>query len=276
MAIISTPNNFFCENHFVFLGNDILIKKDCNSLITRESLPDDALLHKILGAQITGDWFAEPEKNFSAFMLEKNAPVPENWKLIPLRQLFWESRTEDTGSFIPSELASLAARAHGLLRLRELYRYCPLCGTKLTDDEKFTAKKCPSCGNQIFPRIEPAVIVLVHKGDEILLVKNKNRSREFWSCVAGFVEMGETIEQTVHREVQEETGLQIKNLRYAGSQSWPFPDQLMLAFHADYAGGEIGIQEEELDDAAWFKKESLPEIPMPGSVAFNLIRDLRD
>ena len=122
-----------------------------------------------------------------------------------------------------------------------------------------------------FPRIEPAVIVLVSRGDEILLVKNQNRSKNFYSCVAGFVEMGESLEHAVEREVMEETGISIKNLRYVGSQSWTFPDQLMLAFTADYAGGEIKLQEEELSDGGWFNRSSLPEIPKPGSVAYNLI-----
>ena len=122
-----------------------------------------------------------------------------------------------------------------------------------------------------FPRIEPAVIVLVHKEDEILLVKNKNRSSNFFGCVSGFVEHGETLEQCAVREVQEETGITIQNVRYAGSQPWPFPDQLMIAFTADYKEGEIHMQESELDDAGWFRRDALPEIPRPGSVAYNLI-----
>lgn len=104
-----------------------------------------------------------------------------------------------------------------------------------------------------------------------MLVKNKNRTRDVYSCVAGFVEAGESAEQCVEREVMEETGIKIQNVRYIGSQSWPFPDQLMLAFRAEYLDGKIKVQEEELDDAAWFKKDSLPPLPFEGSVAYNLI-----
>ena len=105
----------------------------------------------------------------------------------------------------------------------------------------------------------------------MLLVKNKNRKYDTYACVSGFVELGETLEQAVKREVLEETGICIKNIRYTGSQSWPFPDQLMLAFLADYESGEIKIQESELDDAKWFSRDNLPEIPKRGSVAHNLI-----
>ena len=109
------------------------------------------------------------------------------------------------------------------------------------------------------------------KADEILLAQHKNRGDGMYSCIAGFVEMGETIENAVKREVLEETGITVKNIRYVGSQAWPFPDQLMLAFRAEYESGEITIQEDELSDAQWFKRQTLPKVPGPGSVAHNLI-----
>ncbi len=287
MPVISNPKAAFCKNHFVFQEDSILIKNKSSSgdeYLSYDSLPEEDFLYFFIKENSLSDWFSEPDLNYTAFMLKKEAPVPENFTLIPLRQFFWETKLPScrntsrglftdpfTSLFNAPEISSLAARAHSLLRLRNTYRFCPSCGTLLTDDKDFTAKKCPSCKKQIFPRIEPAIIVLVKRGEEILLVKNKNRSREFWSCVAGFVESGESIEQTVIREVKEETGLTVKNITYRGSQSWPFPDQLMLAFTAEYESGTIKIQEEELDDAAWFKKDSLPELPNPGSVAWNLI-----
>ena len=191
---------------------------------------------------------------------------------MPLRQFFWEVKTKEEQDYaLPSKLGRLAARAHSFLCLRQTYIFCPSCGTKLEVDKEQIAKVCPNCGRLDFPRIEPAAIVLVSKGDEILLVKNKNRAQHFFSCVAGFVEQGETIEECVAREVKEETNIDIQDIRYVGSQSWPFPDQLMLAFTAAYRGGEIKIQEEEIAEAAWFSRSRLPEIPRPGSVAYNLI-----
>ena len=274
MPIISNPNNFFCEYHFVFSGNDILIcnEQNQNNFLDIKNLPDEQILRKFFNNQTTSDWFAEPDLNYSALMLENESPLPCGCKSIALRDFFWRTKTaEEQSKGIPSYLGTLAARAHGLLRLRETHRFCPTCGKKLEDDTEFSAKVCPACKRQFFPRIEPAVIVLVSKGNEVLLVKNKNRKYDTYACVSGFVELGETLEQAVKREVLEETGICIKNIRYTGSQSWPFPDQLMLAFLADYESGEIKIQESELDDAKWFSRDNLPEIPKRGSVAHNLI-----
>ena len=276
MAIITNPTNFFCEQHFVFIENNIIIRNSATDtesrMLTPKDLPDTETLRKCLSNQAVSDWFAEPDKNYSAMMLEKDSPVPAGCTAIPLRDFFWKSKTfEEQENGLPSLLGGLASRAHGFLRLRQTYVYCPKCGTKLEVDSVEVAKTCPSCGRMDFPRIEPAVIVLVTRGEEILLVKSKTVPNPKFSCIAGFVEHGETIEQTVEREVLEEAGIKVKNIHYVGSQSWPFPDQLMLAFTAEYESGEIKIQEKEITEAAWFKRNELPEIYTPGSVAYNLI-----
>lgn len=273
MSIISNPKENFCKFHFVFMGNQVLLcNKGESETFDIKNLPSANDLSKFLENQIVSDWFSETQLDYTAFFLEKDASLPSEFFLISLRQFMWESKTQsEKQNFVPSKISSLACRAHSLLELRATYRFCPSCGGKLIDDNFFTAKKCAICGKQLFPRLEPAIIVLVSKGDEILLVKNKNRTRDVYSCVAGFVEAGESAEQCVEREVMEETGIQIQNVRYIKSQSWPFPDQLMLAFRAEYLGGKIKVQEEELDDAAWFKKDSLPPLPFEGSVAYNLI-----
>ena len=268
MPVQTRPENNFCKFHFVFRNKSILISEE-------KKLPSDEILKKIIASGSAEDWFSETDKNYTAVMLKEEAALPQNFTFIPLRQFFWETKDKTLETpFVPSEEANLSSRAHSLLCQRKLYRLCPSCGTELTDDKTFTARKCPSCGQLFFPRIEPAVIVLVNRQDEILLVKNKLRN-EFWSCVAGFVEQGESIEQTVEREVLEETGITIKNVVYRGSQSWPFPDQLMLAFTAEYKSGEIKIQEDELEDASWFKRDNLPVLPKPGSVAYNLIHGIK-
>ena len=114
-------------------------------------------------------------------------------------------------------------------------------------------------------------ISLITRGDELLLLRSVRDTAGIYACLAGFVEIGETLEQALRREVREETGLEIRNIRYAGSQGWPFPDQLMVGFYAEYESGEIRIQESEIADARWFRRDALPPLPKPGSIAWRLI-----
>lgn len=266
MSIISNPKNMFLKNHFVFIGDDLLLKKGAHQFpLTVDDLPDEKILQRCLDSHVVADWYAETELDYSAMMLERDCPVPAGTEAIPLRQFFWDARESDG-------LVGLSCRAHGFLRLRSEYRFCPTCGKALVDDGKFAARKCTGCGKLIFPRIEPAVIVLVSKGEKILLAVNKNYKTKRYSCIAGFVEHGETVEECVRREVLEETGLCVKNICYRGSQPWPFPDQLMLAFTAEWESGEIKIQEEELLSAQWYDRNNLPDNISPkGSAAYNLI-----
>lgn len=273
MPMISNQMNVFCEIHFIFRENSIILQGN--------SLPDEKTVRRCLEMNVAEDWFAELEYGYSALLLEKNAPNPAGCIDIPLREFFHKvkkierisefiSFTDETKKISGAELAGLTARAKGLLNFKSQKRFCPKCGAPLKDDLYFTARTCTQCNTQYFPQLEPAIIVLVNKGEEILLAKHK-RNSEFYSCLAGFVEMGETVENAVYREVFEETAIKIKNIRYVGSQAWPFPDQLMLAFRAEYENGEIAIQEEEILDARWFKRSDLPKIPGAGSVAYNLI-----
>lgn len=152
-------------------------------------------------------------------------------------------------------------------------RFCPRCGARMVMGEKESSMICPECGNTFFPRIEPCIIVLVSRGDEILLALHRNRNINFHACLAGFIEAGESVEHAVQREIMEETGIKVRNIRYFGSQSWPFPSQLMLGFTAEYESGEIRIQEDELKDAAWFPRNNCPATPPPGSLAYRLIHE---
>ena len=135
------------------------------------------------------------------------------------------------------------------------------------------SKRCEECGKEVWPSLATAIIVLVHRGDEVLLVHARNFRGNFFGLVAGFVETGESLEEAVHREVLEETGLTITNLRYFGSQPWPYPSGLMVGFHADYVSGEIKLQKEELAAGQWFTKDNLPEIPEKLSIARKIIDD---
>ena len=135
------------------------------------------------------------------------------------------------------------------------------------------SKRCEECGKEVWPSLATAIIVLVHRGDDVLLVHARNFRGNFFGLVAGFVETGESLEEAVHREVMEETGLTITNLRYFGSQPWPYPSGLMVGFHADYVSGEIKLQKEELAAGQWFGRDNLPEIPEKLSIARRIIDD---
>jgi NAD+ diphosphatase len=162
----------------------------------------------------------------------------------------------------PGPIVSMAGRASQTLDWWFGHAYCGRCGRTTEPHETEMARACPGCGALHFPRINPAVITLVHRGeDEILLASDRRFRAGFFALLAGFVEPGETLEQAVAREVREEVGLEVEDLRYFGSQSWPFPSQLMVGFLARYRSGEIRVQEEELTEARWFR---LGELPGPG------------
>jgi len=149
--------------------------------------------------------------------------------------------------------------------------FCGYCGHKLVRLHNEWGKQCCSCKQHHFPRIHPCVIGLIVRGDELLLVRKPEWVTGRFGLVAGFVEFGESLEEAMVREVEEETGLQVGNLRYIGSQSWPFPSQIMNGFVADYTGGDLKLQEDELEEAAWYKLTELPALPPRRSIARYLI-----
>ncbi len=171
-------------------------------------------------------------------------------------------------------LVSPASRALGLLNWHHSTRFCSRCGTPLSAHPSELALRCESCSSVFFPRISPAIIVLVHKGNDVLLARHANRNQDVWACLAGFLEHGETLEECVAREVYEETGVRIRNVQYAGSQSWPYPDQHMVAFHAEWDSGEIRVDPAEISEARWFPWNDLPAHPQQGTVAWNLIHGI--
>ena len=172
---------------------------------------------------------------------------------------------------LDENLIWIAGRANQLVNWNQTHQYCGGCGqlTEFKTDER--AKICPHCGLTNYPRLSPAVIVAVLKNDQILLGRNKRFKLPFYSVLAGFVEPGETLEGCVKREIREEVGITVKNIHYFGSQPWPFPNSLMIAFTADYGGGSIRIDGSEIIDAAWFGKDNLPQIPPRISIARQLI-----
>ena len=196
------------------------------------------------------------------------AELPEG-SLLPCGMVV--SGVRDLHGRIPDEDLAIAAYAVRLITSATANRICGRCGTKTEPVLTERAKKCPSCGLVIYPRISPAIIVLITRGDEVLLARSPRFPAGMHSVIAGFVEPGETLEHAVHREILEEVGITVKNLRYFASEPWPFPDSLVIAFEAEYAAGEITIDNNEIVSAGWFGRDNLPPLPTPMSISRALI-----
>ncbi len=218
-------------------------------------------LHGALaGAQYFGHRDGTP--CFLAELHDSAGSLPDDFACSGLFELL--GRVED-------ELLLVAGCAAQLIRWANSHRFCGRCGTPTEDKAEERAKTCPACGLSCYPRLSPAVIVAVIRDDKLLLATSPRFRVSFWSVLAGFVEPGETLEQCVVREVEEEVGIRVKNVRYFGSQPWPFPDSLMLGFTAEYAEGEIQVDGTEIVDAEWFAADSLPSVPPSLSIARKLI-----
>lgn len=169
----------------------------------------------------------------------------------------------------------LAGRAVQIVDWDRTHQFCGRCGQLTVDQTQDRAKICPNCGLTSYPRLAPAVIVRVQRqgvtGPEILLARAQRFPTSMFSVLAGFVEPGETLEECVQREILEEVGISVENITYFGSQPWPFPHSLMIAFTAEYASGEITVDPLELAEAGWFARDALPHIPPPPSIAHHLI-----
>jgi NAD+ diphosphatase len=172
---------------------------------------------------------------------------------------------------LEENISLLASRALHIALWSKKNKYCGVCGSPTQKDALERARKCTSCGNMIYPRISPAIIIAIIKGDAILLAHNKNFKGGWYSTVAGFMEPGETIEDCAEREVYEEVGVRIKNIRYFASQPWPYPDSLMIGLTAEYESGEVKPDGVEIDAAGFFRASELPETPGKTSVAGKLI-----
>lgn len=197
-----------------------------------------------------------------AVQAKEGETAPQSMEFRDLRSLF---------EALGFELFLLAGRAFHVLYWYGTHRFCGSCGAENEDKVDERAKICPKCGAIAYPRISPAIIVAVTKGNEILLARAKHFAQNFYSVIAGFVEIGETFEDCVKREVMEEVGIRIKNLKYFGSQPWPFPDSVMVAFTAEYESGEIRVDGHEIEDAGWYGKDNMPQVPTNMSIAGRMI-----
>ena len=197
-----------------------------------------------------------------AVELAQDTSPPPGMTYLGLRRLYGQ---------VGEELFQIAGRAVQIVEWDGANRFCSRCGNPMHLRATERAKECDLCGLLNFPRLSPAIIVLVERGRELLLARAHHFPPGLYSVIAGFVEPGETLEMAVVREVQEEVGLSIGEIRYFGSQPWPFPDSLMIGFTATYRGGEITLDDGEIADAGWFTPDNLPTIPSKISIARRLI-----
>jgi NAD+ diphosphatase len=197
-----------------------------------------------------------------AIHLPADAPEPEGWRYAGLRALFFR---------ISEPVLAIAARAFQVVEWDRTHRYCGRCGTPTRDKPGERAKECPTCGYTAYPRVTPAMMVLVTRGRELLLARAPRFPPGMYSALAGFVEPGETIEDCIHREVREEVGIEVGAIRYFASQSLAFPHSLMIAYTAEYAGGELTPDATEIAEARWFAWDAVPELPPSISISRRLI-----
>src|SRR5438067_5522961 len=194
--------------------------------------------------------------------LENGIAAPGGYRFAGLRALFFR---------VPESLLAIGARAFQIVEWDRTHRFCGRCGAPTRDKLNERAKECPVCGYVAYPRVSPAMMALVTRGRELLLARAHRFPPGRYSALAGFVEPGETIEDCIRREVKEEVGIDVDCLRYFASQSWAFPHSLMIAFTAEYAGGELRPDGREIAEARWFAPDALPDMPPSLSIARRLI-----
>jgi len=244
---------------FLFQDQNLLIKTETE----KYSIPQTSDLKALNLAPLQEQYFGSlDDRPCYAAEISNAEPTSDTFIFKEIRSLF--GRLEE-------ELMLIAGLANQLVLWNQNHLYCGRCGSLTENKTDERAKCCSKCGLLSYPRLSPAIIVAVLKDHQILLARSQQMPAKFYSVLAGFVEPGETLEDCVQREVREEVGITVKNIRYFGSQPWPFPDSLMLAFTAEYAGGEIDIDNAEILDAGWFSADSLPGVPPKISIARHLI-----
>lgn len=237
--------------YFVFCQSDLVLEKTADSYRIPTEIPVEP-------KPWTTVMNVDGEK---AFRIDQPLLGNEHYEMCGLRQSYYRLTAEEYRK---------AGKCHELLYWDQNTKYCGVCGGLMHFDTDIS-KKCEHCGKEIWPQLATAIIVLIRKNDEVLLVHANSFRDDHYGLVAGFVETGETLEEAVYREVMEETGLHITNLRYFGSQPWPYPCGLMVGFTADYDSGKIHLQRSELSKGSWFDKDHLPHIPEKLSIARQLL-----
>ena len=244
---------------FAFQGSQILVQRE----ESRALLPARAHIRELglepLRWQYLGLYAGQ---HCFSCEIPAEAAAPEGMTWAGLRSLF---------GAMDDALFAVAGRAIQIMDWDRSHQYCGRCGTPTVAKTSERARQCPSCGQTHYPRIAPAAMALVRREDKLLLARSPHFVPGMYSALAGFVEPGESLEQCLIREVREEVGVEVRNLRYFSSQPWPFPHSLMIAFNCDYAGGELAPDPSEIEAAGWFGLDELPTLPNRISIARRLI-----
>jgi len=245
----------------VFHKNTLCVLRDAAQVRLPTAAQVDGLNLPVIREQYLGTLDDVP--CYCAEIEQLPSNLPDNVKFDGLRALFER---------LPSDIFWMAGRASQTMHWNRTHQFCGMCGHATEHAENERAKRCPKCGHTSYPRISPAIIVAVVKDEgQLLLAHAKHFPEGLYSVIAGFVEAGETFEEAVCREVKEEVNIDVADIRYFGNQPWPFPDSLMVAFTAKYAGGDIQPDNVEIMDAGWYSADALPTIPGKISVARKLI-----
>ncbi len=243
---------------FAFRANALLVREEDPVRVPEadslDELDLDAYPYKMVGSLGGRECYVVD--------LDSDADPPEGMVFRDLRGLF---------ASIGEDLFRMAGRAVQIVDFDRTHQFCGRCSAKMAPGPDKLSKKCTRCGTVYHPRLSPAAIMLVRRGEELLLARSPGFPEGMYSVLAGFVEPGESIEETISREVLEEVGVEVENVRYFGSQPWPFPHSLMIGFTADYAGGEIEPQAEEIEAAGWYRVDALPDLPPRVSIARAMI-----
>ncbi len=244
---------------FIFQGNAFLVHGEDKEVSVPRGRDVTPLVGSLLSSERLGTLDGIP-----CFCAEAApGPAPDGFRYSGIRALF---------AALSEDYFKIAGRAFQIVEWARTHRFCGACGSKTERKPGERAMGCPSCGHLTYPRISPAVIVAVVREDRLLLAHSARFTKGFSSVLAGFVEAGETLEECIHREVREEVGIEVKSLRYFGSQPWPFPNSLMIAFTAEHASGEISVDGVEIEEADWYPASALPpNLPSMHSVARKLI-----
>jgi len=256
-----SPANTLSESAlwFTFQKDQLLVEQRTGEKISVYPTPPAALGISSTFSQYIGNY-----NGIGVYVAEvpETATLPEPMHFMKLRTLFGK---------IDKETFSLAGRATQIVQWNRDHKYCGRCGNKMVIRRTELAKSCPACNFISFPRLSPAVIMSIIREKEILLGRSPRFPKGMYSTLAGFVELGETLEETVVREIREEVNVEVSDITYIASQPWPFPHSLMVGFTTQYAGGNIQIDNDEIEDAQWFSKDNMPVLPTRMSIAYHLI-----
>jgi NAD+ diphosphatase len=237
---------------YIFSGDRLLVSENNKSIPSQHDLDLQRSLY-------LGTW---RERHLFAGEVKKECSAPPGWSFFPLRLLYGALSEEDF---------AIAGRAMQLLDWDRAHQFCGCCGIQTFVREDERCRECPSCNRLAYPKMAPAIMALVKQERKILLARGPHFPEKFYSVLAGYVDPGETLEQCVVREVFEEVGIKVKNVCYFGSQPWPFSYSLMIGFTCEWEQGEINLDQTELEDAGWFDKTNLPQLPLQMSLARHLI-----